>query len=562
MHKLLLLLCIVFTFAACQNSSPSTADIPSDSLTIAKGKQLFFQNCSGCHEFKTNGIGPSLGGITHTADFVWLKKFIKDPAAMVASGDSNAVQVYKQYSKPPMPSFAFLSDDDLTALIAYMNTYKEKTQVTKNFDPIPEKIVAGGLVANLQPFMVIPASDTTGPAARITKLTGQPGTNDLFVADLRGLLYKIQNGKPIVFLNLSKQFPNFINKPGLATGFGSFAFHPDFIKNGLFYTSHSESANAAKADFSYNDSIKVAMQWVVNEWKMDDVHADTFSGTHRELMRINFVSSIHGMQELTFNPTINHQNEDYAMLYIGIGDGGSVEQGFPFLPHDIHHIWGTIIRIDPTGRNSQNKKYGIPEINPFSNSKDANVCREIYAYGFRNPHRITWTQSGKMLAVNIGQSHIESLNLIQPAKDYGWPLREGSFVVNPKKPDDISRPPLVDTLSNFVAPVAEYDHDEGNAICGGFEYTGNEISALKGKFIFGDIPTGRMFYLDTNELQPVKKATIHELLITIDNKLARLKEICKNQRVDLHFGRDAQGELYVLTKEDGRIYKIVNAIMK
>ena len=59
----------------------------------------------------------------------------------------------------------------------------------------------------------------------------------------------------------------FINQPGYGTGFGSFAFHPDFAKNGLLYTTHAEPAGSAKADFDYPDSIPVVLQWILTEWK-------------------------------------------------------------------------------------------------------------------------------------------------------------------------------------------------------------------------------------------------------------------------------------------------------
>jgi hypothetical protein len=76
-----------------------------------------------------------------------------------------------------------------------------------------------------------------------------------------------------------------------------------------------------------------------------------------------------------------------------------------------------------------NGQYGIPKINPFA--EDKNALGEIYAYGFRNPHRFTWTRNGEMIAFNVGHANIESIDLIKPGHDYGWPIREGSFLINP-----------------------------------------------------------------------------------------------------------------------------------
>ena len=83
------------------------------------------------------------------------------------------------------------------------------------------------------------------------------------------------------------------------------------------------------------------------------------------------------------------------------------------------------------GRNSANGQYGIPQNNPFAQNQNTKALGEIYAYGFRNPHRITWTKSGEMLACNIGHGNIESVNLIMPGHDYGWPIREGTFLFRP-----------------------------------------------------------------------------------------------------------------------------------
>ena len=87
---------------------------------------------------------------------------------------------------------------------------------------------------------------------------------------------------------------------------------------------------------------------------------------------------------------------------------------------------------------------------------------------------MTWTKSGKMLATNIGQKSIESLYMISAGHDYGWPIREGSFLVYPKIDVNKVYPlPANDKKYKVSYPVAEFDHDEGNAISGGFEYWGN-----------------------------------------------------------------------------------------
>ena len=560
------LLPLLFFFCSCHFNSSQQDAISSDSAVIASGETLFNQHCASCHNMQQNGIGPKLAGITTEVSAEWLRHFILNPEHTIASGDERATKLFKEY-KTMMPSFAVLKDNDVDALIAFLNVHQpsasSKKEINKGLtDPIPERVKFDGLTINLTQFTQFPTTSDKDqkPLARITKLDFEPGAGNLFVNDLNGELYKLKDGKPVLFMDIIKLKPKFIHQPGLATGLGSFAFHPGFAKNGLFYTTHTEPPRTAKAEFGYADSIKATVQWVLTEWKVKDPAADSFEGTSRELFRADMVSGIHGVQEITFNPLAKPGDEDYGLLYIGIGDGGSVEDGYPFLAIDQDKIWGTILRIDPHGRNSTNGKYGIPPKNPFVLQQHSQIPGEIFASGFRNPHRITWTKNGDMLACNIGQHHIESVNLIASGKDYGWPIREGRFVIDPNGDINNVYPlPADDSIYNIAYPVAAFDHDEGVAITGGLEYWGNEIPRLKGKYFFGDIPSGRLFYISTADIQQGKQADIKEWRISINGVSTTLREACGSKRVDLHFGRDAKGELYILTKADGKLYKLTGA---
>ncbi len=561
-------LLLVSLYSCKQGASSDKNFISTDTAIIAKGKTSFTQNCSGCHGFRQNGIGPRLDGITQDATVDWIQHFIKDSKQMIESGDERALVMYKKY-RTIMPSFTSMKDDEINGIISFINTHKRKVSKTIDgnskflIDPIPDSIKLSNLVVNLKLITVFPASSDSGklPLTRITKLDHQPKTGSSFVLDLRGKLYKLQNDQPVVYMDMAKLIPKFINVPGLATGFGSFAFHPDFAKNGLLYTTHTEPAGTAKADFDYADSIKVTLQWVVMEWKTNKPDAFPFSGKGRELFRVNMVTGIHGVQEIVFNPLSKPGDKDYGQLYIGIGDGGSVEDGFAFLSHSLEKIWGTILRIDPAGRNSNNRQYGIPLDNPFAKDPNPKALKEIYAYGFRNPHRISWTHSGQMLAGNVGLTNVESLYIIEAGHDYGWPVREGGFVLYPD--GDLNKVfplPQNDSIYHITYPVAQYDHDEGRAISAGFEYQGKDVPQLKGKYLFGDIYTGRLFYVEMADLKQRKYATIKEWKVAINGISKTLKELCGTNRVDLHFGKDAKGELYILTKPDGKVYKLANVV--
>jgi glucose/arabinose dehydrogenase/mono/diheme cytochrome c family protein len=546
--------------------------ISSNKQIIAKGQALFTANCSACHNFMQKAIGPNLTGVTAAEPVSWLKKFIHNAPEMIKNGDERAVKLFNEYKVPMLP-FTQLSDADVNALLAYMNTFKKPVvapvskygEVLK--DPIPTKIPKAGLQLMLEEVTTAPASAAKAPLARINQMKILPGkVNRLFINDLQGKLYEMTDNKLTEVMDVSKVSPNFINAPGLATGFGSVAFHPEFYKNGLLYTIHSEKARSATADFAYADSIPVALQYVLTEWKIRDPAAKVFNGTPREMMRVNFVVSIHDMQEVAFNPWAKPGSADYGLLYLTLGDGGAGEQHFSHLCIDNSGVWGKVLRINPLGKNSKNGKYGIPASNPFAGDTDPKTLGEVYARGFRNPNRLTWPADGKILITDIGLRNAEEINILKPGVNYGWPEREGTFAVDHKVGSmDVvyARPvidkPTVDTKHPFTYPVAQFDHDEGNAISGGFIYTGTD-PLLKGKYIFGEIVTGRVFCVDYSALVQGKQAQIRELDVNFAGEVSTFKKIVKNNRCDLRFGMGPDNQFYIFTKTDGKIWKLKGAV--
>ena len=160
-----------------------------------------------------------------------------------------------------------------------------------------------------------------------------------------------------------------------------------------------------------------------------------------------------------------------------------------------------LIRIDPLGSNSKNGRYGIPKDNPFL-GKDPRVD-EIYLYGLRNPFRFSFDSlTGDILIADVGQHDIEEINIGVAGGNYGWNQKEGTFffVANGNERGYATDRPL-SVSEGLIDPIAEYDHDEGIAIVGGFVYRGTKIPALEGRYVFGDFALtfnndGRLFYLD------------------------------------------------------------------
>jgi glucose/arabinose dehydrogenase len=481
---------------------------------------------------------------------------------MIQQGDSSVTQLFAEY-KMVMPAFDFLPDSNINAIIAYMHAQQqpvakyEKPDSGEIKDPLPDTIAHADIVVGIKLMQQIPPSAQERPLTRIIKMEVVPGTPTFFVGDLRGKLYKLSPKGPVLFMDIAKLRRNFVQEPGIATGFGSFAFHPDFQNNGLLYTTHAEHAGAAKPDFSCANESIVTLQWVLTEWKTDPKGV-AFDGTSREIMRVDMPTSIHGMQEITFNTSAKKGDADYGLLYIGVGDGGSTATGKPLVSATPDKIWGSIIRIDPLGSNSANHQYGIPVDNPYVNSKDGKHLPEIFAFGFRNPHRLSFSQRGQLLAANIGEHHIEAVDWILPGHFYGWPIREGTFAERFFNGVGHLYPlPANDAEYHVTYPVAQFDHDEGTAICGGFAYDGSAIDELKDKYVFGDIGSGTLFCVNMDALQLGKQATIKKWRVAMDGRLTSLCELSGSDRVDMRFARDEKGELYIFTKVDGKIYKLI-----
>jgi hypothetical protein len=456
-------------------------------------------------------------------------------------------------------------------------------------DPLPDPSPSN-LALTLEPFAQLPPSQPTVPPTdarfqrvnRINHVGEVPdGSGRLYAPDLNGKMYLITDGEPVEYLDVGAQFdPYFWNHAGLGSGFGFVAFHPEFAENGKFYTVHTEGRQLDERpapDLPHWPQI--SRHGIVTEWTADDPSANMFSGTSREVLRLGFRTNIHGIQQIDFNPYAKPGEEDYGLLYVAAGDGGNAV--FTDLPQDRSRAEGSILRIDPLGSNSGNGQYGIPDSNPFVDDPDA--LDEIYAYGVRNPHRFSWDPNPphRMFLGHIGEWHIESVFEVRKGDNLGWPERSGGYVVG----DDRWLYPLPENDDQFgyTYPVAAYDHnrqpgqtgDLGVAIAGGFVYRGS-IPQLKGLYVFGDLVTGRIFFTRAGEMRQERDsmAPIYEVQLRDDNgRAVSMEELALREgaaciiapstiqscRIDLRFGQDADGELYVTSKASGSIWKITDA---
>ena len=166
-----------------------------------------------------------------------------------------------------------------------------------------------------------------------------------------------------------------------------------------------------------------------------------------------------------------------------------------------------------------------------------------------------------MILTDIGQKQIEEVNIGIKGANYGWPLREGRFVTDRTDENTLYALPADDAARGFTYPVAQYDHDEGKAITGGFVYRGTRVPALAGQYLCGDLVNGRVFHAPAAELRPGASVTLRELTLRQDGRPVTLAALIgrADGRVDLRFGQDQWGEIYILTKQDGRIRRLAPA---
>ncbi|WP_407319759.1 PQQ-dependent sugar dehydrogenase [Isoptericola halotolerans] len=426
----------------------------------------------------------------------------------------------------------------------------------------------------------LPESQTTPATAdqrlvrhnRITHLDEVPdGSGRLAVPDMNASLYLVdeETGEHVEYLNVRDEFvDNFHNHAGLGTGFGFVEFHPEFADNGLFYTVHTESGSALTEDTPDFPAFGgTNYHSVITEWTATDPAAETFEGTSRELMRVPFAGRVHTVQQLAFNPTVAPGDPDHGMLYILVGDGGNgVGNGNP---QDLSTPQGKMFRIDPSGDDSANGRYGVPADNPFVDTPGA--LGEIYAVGMRDPHRISWDPEGDhaMYLGHIGEWQVESVYEVEAGDNFGWSEREGPFVAEnrqifPLPADDAEQ-------FEFTYPVAAYDHnrdpgqtgDAGVALNGGFVYRG-EIPELRGRYLFTDLVRGWVLSTQADEMQRndgdlEDLAEIEQLRVFHDGEETTFQDLVGDRRVDLRFGADADGELYLVSKADGKIWKVTGA---
>ena len=439
--------------------------------------------------------------------------------------------------------------------------------------PTPIETTQDVIAVNYTEFATIP--DVGGQAPRLMHFVSEPGTKRNFVSVMTGQLYSLSyDGKvvtPYLDVNAETWGVN-VQSNGAERGVQSFAFHPQFSQRGTpgygkLYT-YTDTANTTpKPDF-VTPGPNRTHDTVLLEWTAKDAAAATYDGAApREVFRAAQPFNNHNGGQIGFNPLAKTGEADFGLLYIGLADGGS--GGDPFnVAQDLSSAFGKILRIDPLGKNGANGQYGIPASNPFAANAKPGARAEIYASGVRNPQRFSWdAKTGRLFLADIGQNAVEEISEVTAGANLGWNKWEASFPyvkgqVDPTRQRD---------EPGMTWPIVEFDHRDPlfqrAAITGVIIYRRTAIRELEHSLIFGDNPSGQIFYVDADKLPNGGQAAIRQILFNDKGTRKTLLQLIaeanvrqgKEQaaRADLRFGEGPNGEVFILNKRDGIIRMLV-----
>lgn len=393
-------------------------------------------------------------------------------------------------------------------------------------------------------------------------------TGRLFVIDQAGKIWIVDStGNKVAtpFMDVTALLaplnPNYDER-----GLLGLAFHPQFATNRRFYIYYLRPPHAGgpTPTTSWNNLSRIS------EFQVSAADANIADmGTEKIILEMDDPQGNHNGGTLAFGPD--------GYLYIAIGDGGAANDVAPghvddwYAPNgggngqDVEaNLFGDILRIDiNTG-----SPYGIPADNPFAGTAGKD---EIYAYGFRNPFRMSFDMGGNhdLFAGDAGQALYEEINLVTKGSNYGWNVKEGRICFNAANNDTaLATCPATDNLGKaLIDPVIVIDNSAnpqgGRAltIIGGNVYRGNAIPSYQGKYIFGTYgqtgmaPDGELF-IST----PAGQSIWDVDEINLESHPNDLGYYLKG------FGQDNKGEIYLTVSTNagpsgttGKVFKLVKA---
>ena len=411
---------------------------------------------------------------------------------------------------------------------------------------IDVRLVADGLNS---PIQIVSADDRT----RRLFIIDQSGV--IRILTRRGVLL------PTPFLDVTTRMVTLM--PGFdERGLLGLAFHPEYRKNGRFFVYYTAPLRAG-APAGYNATARISEFHVSPNPNLADPLSE------RVILEVD-------------KPQFNHNGGTLAFgkdgfLYISLGDGGGANDVGLGHVEDWYadngggngqdkeaNLLGNILRIDI----DRGTPYGIPRNNPFVGRPGLD---EIWAYGFRNPYRMSFDteDDGRLFVGDAGQGLWEEVSIAERGGNYGWNVKEGThcFDAENNTVSPAACPDREPDGTRLRDPIIEYANSAqsggiGVTVIGGNVYRGKRIKSLRGMYVFGDF-SKRFFPADGTLLaaRPQRRGLwpIRELRIA-SSANGRLNDYI------LGFGIDDRGEVYVGGKDvlgptgnTGKVYRLVPA---
>ena len=351
-------------------------------------------------------------------------------------------------------------------------------------------------------------------------LSRAPGINRLFVGEHAGKLFSFPNdekcAKADLFLDLTRDLQSW-DRAGKVKGIEAvygLAFHPQFARNRYCYICYVLESKIRGEQLP--DGTRVSRFRVTST---DPPRCDPAS----EKVLLTWLGGGHNGGDLHFGPD--------GFLYVSTGDGSSpnppdrLDTG-----QDISDLLSSVLRID-VDRADRGKAYAVPPDNPFVKTPKARP--EVWAYGFRNPWRMSFDRkTGDLWVGDVGWELWEMIYRVKRGGNYGWSVMEGRQPVRPES----RRGP-----TPILPPTLDFPHTEAASITGGYVYRGKRLKDLAGTYVCGDWVTRKLWGTRFD-----------------GDKIVSHREIAQGTQRVVAFGEDNDGELYFLDYDErGAIYRLV-----
>jgi putative heme-binding domain-containing protein len=348
-----------------------------------------------------------------------------------------------------------------------------------------------------------------------THLVPFPGHRRWVLVQEDAKLFTFRNepdcARPDLLIDLAAELKPAVERwKGVATSY-AIAFDPDFAKNRLCYVMYVLRPADRKP---LPDGSRVS------RFRVTDADPPRIDPSSEELV-IDWLSGGHNGCDLQFG--------NDGCLYISTGDAEDPSPPDKLRTgQDCTDLLSSVLRID-VRRREGGRAYAIPADNPFA--KTPGLRPEIFAYGFRNPWRMSFDRTtGRLWLGDVGWERWELVYCAERGGNYGWSVMEGP---TPCLPDAKIGP------TPILPPAHAIPHPEAASITGGFVYRGKKLKGFEGKYLYGDWETRRIW------ANPVR-----------GNALGDREEVARTPARVVAFAEDADGELLVLDYEKGVVLRL------